>query len=108
MPPSGGVGRRARKGRRTGRFPYGLARAMHLAMRANFRLNARNTSQEAIAMRNLGRGVIVGAATLLAAGGGGTRTRDTPPAAPAAGQPAAGASASASAPAGGAATGTGT
>jgi plastocyanin len=82
---------------------------MHLAMRANFRLNARNTSQEAIAMRNLGRGVIVGAATLLAACGGGTKNADTTSAAaPAAGQPAAGASASASAPAGGAATGTGT
>src|SRR3954464_8971956 len=71
--------------------------------------NARNTSQEAIAMRNLGRGVIVGAATFLAACGGGTKNADTTSAAaPAAGQPAAGASASASAPAGGAATGTGT
>ena len=58
-------------------------------------------------MRNLGRGVIVGAA-LMAACGGGTKNADTTSAAaPAAGQPAAGASASA--PAGGAAaTGTGT
>src|SRR5689334_9138155 len=79
---------------------------MHLARRTNVRLNARNTSQEASEMRNLGRGVIVGAA-LLAACGGGTKNADTTSAAaPAAGQPAAGASASA--PAGGAAAGTGT
>ena len=59
-------------------------------------------------MRNLGRGVIVGAA-LVAACGGGTKNADTTTAAaPAAGQPAAGASPSASAPAGGAATATGT
>jgi len=59
-------------------------------------------------MRNLGRGVIVGAAFLAACGGGTKNADTTSAAAPAAGQPAAGASASASAPAGGAAAGTGT
>ena len=77
MPPSGGVGRRARKGRRTGRFPYGLARAMHLARRVNGMTDARNQRQEAIAMRNLGRGVIVGVA-FVAACGGGTKNAVTP------------------------------
>ena len=56
-------------------------------------------------MRNLGRGVIVGAA-FMAACGGGTKNADTTAAAPAA-QPAAGASASAPA-AGAPAAGTGT
>ena len=60
-------------------------------------------------MRNLGRGVIVGAAFMAACGGGTKNADTTSAAAPAASQPAAGASASASAPAGGAAaTGTGT
>ena len=49
-------------------------------------------------MRNLGRGVIVGVA-FLAACGGGEKKADTTAAAPAAGQPAAGASPSAGAPA---------
>jgi plastocyanin len=79
---------------------------MHLAKRANFRINARNQSQEASEMRNLGRGVIVGVAFVAACGGGTKNADTTSAAAPAAGQPAAGASASASAPAAGAATGT--
>src|SRR5690242_14974363 len=35
MPPSGGVAQRARDAAVNGRFPSGLARAMHLARRAN-------------------------------------------------------------------------
>ena len=57
-------------------------------------------------MRNLGRGVIAGVAFLAACGGGTKNADTTSAAAPAAGQPAAGASTGASAPAGGAATGT--
>src|SRR5947199_10598175 len=81
-----------------------MARAMHLARRVNGMTDARNQRQEAIAMRNLGRGVIVGVA-FVAACGGGTKNADTTAAPGGPGQPAPSAGAGASAPAGGAAAG---
>jgi plastocyanin len=81
-----------------------MARAMHLARRANEMTDARNQRQEAIAMRNLGRGVIVGV-VFVAACGGGTKNADTTAAPGGPGQPAPSAGAGASAPAGGAAAG---
>src|SRR2546423_14055825 len=80
---------------------------MHLARRASDRSTRGINVREASAMRNLGRGVIVGVVLATACGGGAKNADTTSTAAPPAGQPAAGSSAAApaaGAPAAGAAT----